>query len=1494
MKKHLFLLMCAVMAATMTFAAQQGSKGGRFSVASGVQVRFAQGNLQYHVRNHVWQFATRQDSVIGESNEGRITENYNGWIDLFGWGTSGYNNKMPYMYSRTNSEYAFGDKTDIAGTNYDWGVYCAISNGGNQAGLWRTLTKAEWMYMLNNRTDAPLLHGFGSVNGLRGFILLPDGWALPVGGHFTSVGTNRAQNAYTLDEWAIMEAAGAVFLPDAGYATPKSNGTVEWSGPSSSRGNIGVMESSYVSSTANTASSCSCFKLSYNLSSYDSETNLVKNANSSSFYMENPVRLAYTIVDYDVVFKNWDGTVLASQPVEVGSPATPPTPPDRSGYTFTGWSSSVTGMTPACITGPVTFTAQYEERVTYTVRFIDPYDGTVLKTEYVDPNGAATAPAEPSHTGGYTFLRWDKAFNNITANTDVNALYQYGLRIAGTRVTDDNLSTLGSLTGVTVNTGGYLIFEPATRTLKMKDLTITTSNVTWAIFTQIPNLLIEVSGTCDLNTPYCIAFRSDNNTSIVGIDNSALLKVRNAGPLPSGVEGGTAGMCYAALTTFNNSSLTISDCNVQVEGAGGIYIQGSSQLILTRVHLTTKVVGTPTGDKQREVMLSFRANVAPILSYCEPLAPEGVTYSSELKGYTVDGFNLTTEQVEIGQPPCSAKTSEFTQTACDFYTWNDQTYTTSGNYDQTFVMQNGCDSVVTLHLTVNQSKASEFSETATSSYTWNGQTYVMSGDYRQTFSAANGCDSVVTLHLTITTPVTNYFVAGNGSAGNPWCDGKFWDPAGSLIQDGSITFHNVPVGTYEFKITNGDWQSGGGSEWAFGAVDASCSSANVANGGSDANGNIKLITSVKQDIKIEFDGTRICVIGTFVDPSTVVVSDYTVVGSEELLGAFWDLYAQANDMTLAEPGIFKLTKNNIALEAGVVYQYKVVGGHNYSIFQWPSESQNNELVVEEDGDYDVVFTFNRNTNPYTLTAVATKVKVIPEEVPTDMTSWPNGKLPGRFTINSDGYQVQFSQGNLQYKPSEDKWRFATSMKAADGSTRFYEGDANINITDPSYEGWLDLFGWGTGNNPTLASANLADYGAFADWGINPIINGGNLPNIWRTLSKDEWHFLLFERLNADKLKKVVTVGGESWLVLLPDNWERPTDVTETQMPDIYDIDAIVADADWDYLENLGWVFLPAAGYRSFAETGGAKTFSAYWSSNTAGSERAYFAYFRSDPTIDVNNYLRSTGYSVRLVRDVMNCVDRSYDIYETVPGTSYTWNGETYSASGEYVQIFFDKTGCDSIVTLHLTLTDCNTIYHNFEEVVIADSYTWNSQTYALGGDYEQTFTLPNGCDSVARLHLFLYNYEISYPTSMGGLINIWNELGLAEGEVSKYAYMARGYVTQWVDGYPDFQNADFFIDDTKDSEETIFECFRLKASYDEDKTKLNKGDLVEAIGYLKNQYSKPQLVNGIFRVIERNEDQAIDGVNATGQYRKILLNNQLYILTPDGAMYNVIGIQNH
>ncbi len=102
--------------------------------------------------------------------------------------------------------------------------------------------------------------------------------------------------------------------------------------------------------------------------------------------------------------------------------------------------------------------------------------------------------------------------------------------------------------------------------------------------------------------------------------------------------------------------------------------------------------------------------------------------------------------------------SDTTTTVCELFNWHQyQGLTESGDYIDTLVNATGCDSIITLHLTVNPTEVSEFSVTTPDScYTWNGVDYCESGTYTQTLQTFHGCDSVVTLHLTIAVGVDDH------------------------------------------------------------------------------------------------------------------------------------------------------------------------------------------------------------------------------------------------------------------------------------------------------------------------------------------------------------------------------------------------------------------------------------------------------------------------------------------------------------------------------------------------------------------------------------------------------------------------------------------------------------------------------------------------------------------------------------------------------------------
>ena len=203
-----------------------GAINGVFSVSANQRVYFSQGNLQYKASNNTWRFATNQYDYIGDANS-NISSSYSGWIDLFGWGTSGWNCGNTYYrpWDSNNSDaslYGPPGSNNLTGSyaNSDWGYYNAISNGGNQNHQWRTLTHEEWSYVFNTRsTSSGIRYAKAMVNNVNGVILLPDNWS---SSYYTLYSTNNGDasfnsNVISSSTWtSSLQSHGAVFLPAAG------------------------------------------------------------------------------------------------------------------------------------------------------------------------------------------------------------------------------------------------------------------------------------------------------------------------------------------------------------------------------------------------------------------------------------------------------------------------------------------------------------------------------------------------------------------------------------------------------------------------------------------------------------------------------------------------------------------------------------------------------------------------------------------------------------------------------------------------------------------------------------------------------------------------------------------------------------------------------------------------------------------------------------------------------------------------------------------------------------------------------------------------------------------------------------------------------------------------------------------------------------------------------------------------------------------------------
>lgn len=235
---------------------------------------------------------------------------------------------------------------------------------------------------------------------------------------------------------------------------------------------------------------------------------------------------------------------------------------------------------------------------------------------------------------------------------------------------------------------------------------------------------------------------------------------------------------------------------------------------------------------------------------------------------------------------------------------------------------------------------------------------------------------------------------------------------------------------------------------------------------------------------------------------------------------------------------------------------------------------------------------------------------------------------------SESKRVTFSPGNLQYTQSTDTWSFASAQ---------YEVIGTDNVVGSALADKVDLFGRSrsTTNFGVNTSKYIDDKDFYVDWGVNKI--GNDAPNTWRTLTYDEWEYLLTVRPNASSLCGVAQVNGVNGLIFLQDYWKCPEGITfksglhSDEGVDYYAAYQTFTADQWSKLESAGAIFLPAAGCRFGTTIYDVQYYGNYWATYNSRygnslhkfvSNGAFVTYY--DVAGDGYNH----GYSVRLVKDL--------------------------------------------------------------------------------------------------------------------------------------------------------------------------------------------------------------------------------------------------------------------
>lgn len=253
--------------------------------------------------------------------------------------------------------------------------------------------------------------------------------------------------------------------------------------------------------------------------------------------------------------------------------------------------------------------------------------------------------------------------------------------------------------------------------------------------------------------------------SIKNVRIYADIAIANAGSDVTICSGGTAQLGAASNPTYtynwtgsNLSSTTISNPTVTLTNNTGVPITQTYDLQTT---LTALPSSCPDAD---QVVVTI--NPIPLVPTSAAICSgqsfnfQGQLYSNP-GVYTVmttdaQGCQTNNQLTLTVNPNLNSIVNESICQGSSF-SFNGQNYSSTGSFPVTLVSQSGCDSIVTLNLTVNPAPVTQLNESicSGSSFAFGNQNLTQSGQYSQTLQTVAGCDSIVNLNLVVNPELTS-------------------------------------------------------------------------------------------------------------------------------------------------------------------------------------------------------------------------------------------------------------------------------------------------------------------------------------------------------------------------------------------------------------------------------------------------------------------------------------------------------------------------------------------------------------------------------------------------------------------------------------------------------------------------------------------------------------------------------------------------------------------
>ena len=860
-----------------------------------------------------------------------------------------------------------------------------------------------------------------------------------------------------------------------------------------------------------------------------------------------------------------------------------------------------------------------------------------------------------------------------------------------------------------------------------------------------------------------------------------------------------AGTAFTSTTNL----ISISGCDsVQITTNGPFYYQSG---------FYTETTTSSNGCDSiilADVIINFTYNAIPVIvNGCDLHMWNGIIYNQsgiyQQTLSTSEGcdsiltLDLTLNGSEIGID---------TQVHCDSYQWdNGVTYTSSTSGELNFLQNSyGCDSLVELDLTIYNSSNTIFNESVcnASSFTWNDSVFTQSGEYIYNYTSTNGCDSSITLNLSLVNypeldlSSNNYSITVTVDP-DPFVDQyKFryrqlgsvsWIAVGAIgtingigQSDSSNTFTNgiLECTTYEVqsRVYSNDGCDSGWSPQIQTVTTSSvslesltvCDSVQLAANSPyysisgiyeenfvSSNGcdsiiiyNLTVLQSSMGDTleittcdNYNWNGVDYSTSGLFADTLTnAQLCDSIVFLQLEILNSSFDVDSQqhcdsyqwqdGNVYTESINTASFVSQNSVGCDSVITLDLSILNSSSSleSIFICEPSYFWNDSLYTENGSYQFTTINSVGCDSVaTLNLLLSTISAVTESVDacnsyswngTDYTtsglySFTSTNAAGCDSLSyldlSMGFsnevnQTVYSCGiyTLQYPLVSGEFiefniSESTSFSYTVLNSQMCDSTINLDviISDTTFQTNFQIeqcnsFSW---NDEVYSESGIYSFETTSSGGCDSI-STLNL-TITNTSSTDIIACNSYE-WNGTTYSET---GVYPFSIITGDGCDSTATLNLTIN------NSTTSSTDITICDSYDWNGI------TYTETG-VYTFS---TTNSIGCD--------STATLNLT-IINSTNSSI----DITSC-------------DSFDWNGETYSASGQYTFETLGSNGCDSVANLNLTINNSTS---SLTDVIACDSFDWNGETYSVSGQYTFETLGTNGCDSIATLNLSLsFNQEV-------------------------------------------------------------------------------------------------------------------------------------------------------